>query len=121
MDDNAYLRISLSKAVPACTVTDMDDAFLEKLLFAQRLCHLQFKINSAFRSKAYEKEKGRSGLSAHCKGMAVDIATTNSKQRFIILAALFGAGFNRIGIGKNFIHVDDDLSKPYPSVFHYYD
>lgn len=119
MDD--YLSISLGTAVPKCSVSDMDEAFLDKLLFAQKLAGRKFKINSAFRSLAHEKQKGRSGRSAHCKGLAVDIASTDSRARFVIVAALLGAGFNRIGIGKNFIHVDDDLSKLHPVIFHYYD
>lgn len=99
----------------------MDESFLEKLLFAQKLAGMKFRINSAYRSVAFEKSRGRSGLSAHTKGKAADVSTRDSKSRYIVLAALLGAGFNRIGIGKNFIHVDDDLSKPHPVIFHYYD
>lgn len=116
-----YLSISLGTAVPKCSVSDMDEVFLNKLLFAQKLAGRKFKINSAFRSFAYEKQKGRSGRSSHCKGLAVDIASPDSGTRFVVIAALLGAGFNRIGIGKNFIHVDDDLSKSHPVIFHYYE
>lgn len=116
-----YLSVSLGTAVPKCSVSDMDENFLDKLLFAQKMCALKFRINSAYRSKAYEKEKGRSGRSSHCKGLAVDISTPDSGLRYIVVTALLAAGFNRIGIGKNFVHVDDDLSKPHPIIFHYYD
>lgn len=116
-----YLSISLGTAIPKCSVSDMDTDFLEKLLFAQKLAGRKFRINSAFRSVSYEKVHHRNGRSAHCLGKAADISATDSKSRYIIVAALLGAGFNRIGIGKNFIHVDDDLKRAHPVIFHYYD
>lgn len=116
-----YLCISLGTAQPKCEIKDMDTAFLEKLLFAQKLCGRKFRINSAYRSVAYEKSKGRSGRSAHCTGQAVDVSTRDSKTRYVVVAALLSAGFNRIGIGKNFVHVDDDLKRVHPVIFHYYD
>lgn len=116
-----YLSVSLSTAVPKCSVSDMDMEFMDKLLFAQKLAGKKFRINSAFRSVSYEKEHNRNGRSAHCLGKAVDISTTDSKSRYIVVAALLGAGFNRIGIGKNFVHVDDDLKRAHPVIFHYYE
>lgn len=113
--------ISIGTAVPKCSVSDMDEDFLDKLLLAQKCAGLKFRINSAFRSVQYEKSKGRSGKSSHCLGKAVDISCSDSKRRYIILTALLLTGFNRIGIGKTFIHVDDDLSKSHPVIFHYYD
>lgn len=116
-----YLSVSLGTAMPKCSVSDMDEDFLDKLLFAQKLCGRKFRITSAFRTVAYEKSKGRSGRSAHCLGKAVDISTTDSKSRYVVVAALLHAGFNRIGIGKTFVHVDDDLKRAHPVIFHYYE
>lgn len=116
-----YLSVSLGTATPKCSVSDMDEDFLDKLLFAQKLCGCKFRITSAFRTVSYEKSKGRSGRSAHCLGKAVDISTIDSKTRYIVVAALLNAGFNRIGIGKNFVHVDDDMKRVHPVIFHYYD
>lgn len=113
--------ISLGTAVPHCSVSDMDQDFLDKLLLAQKCAGVKFRINSAFRSVQYEKSKGRSGRSAHCLGKAVDISATDSKCRYVIVTALLLSGFNRIGIGKSFIHVDDDLTRSHPVIFHYYD
>ena len=45
------------------------------------------------------------------KGLAVDIVVRNSGQRYKILMGLIGAGFNRFGIGENFLHVDKDETK----------
>lgn len=112
------LCISLGSAVPKCEVKDMDEGFLQKLLFAQKIYGRKFKVNSAFRSVAYEKQQGRAGRSSHTKGIAADLGVTNHQQRLYIVAALIVAGFRRIGIAKNFIHVDDDASKV-PSLWLY--
>ncbi|MCR5352567.1 MAG: hypothetical protein K6E35_08785 [Bacteroidales bacterium] len=89
----------------------MDQDFLTFLLAAQKLYGKKFKLNSAFRSVAYEKKKGRNGLSSHCKGVAVDIYCRDHGDRIRILRALFRVGFFRIGIAQTFIHVDYDKSK----------
>lgn len=116
-----YLSVSLGTAMPKCSVSDMDEEFLGEQKFIQKLCGRKFRITSAFRTVAYEKSKGRSGRSAHCLGKAVDISTTDSKSRYVVVAALLHAGFNRIGIGKTFVHVDDDLKRAHPVIFHYYE
>lgn len=71
----------------------------------------ELKINSAYRSKEYEKRMGRDGSSSHCLGKAVDIScTSNSKRHFIIKFALQN-GINRIGVYKTFIHLDTAIYK----------
>lgn len=110
--------ISLGTAVPPCEVSDMDQDFLNHLLLAQKALGKKFRINCAYRSLAYEKSKGRNGLSSHVKGLAVDIATPNHADRLFIVAALIMMGFRRIGIARTFIHVDDDADKN-PSLWLY--
>jgi hypothetical protein len=41
--------------------------------------------------------------------MAADIACDNSRDRFELIKALIEAGFKRIGVRKDFIHVDVDF------------
>ena len=89
----------------------MDKEFLLKLDRARDLAGIPFKINSAYRTPEHNAKIGGKPNSSHLKGLAVDISVTNSRQRFIILKALLDTGFNRIGIAKSFIHVDDDKSK----------
>ena len=89
----------------------MDKEFLLKLDRARDLAGIPFKINSAYRTPEHNAKIGGKPNSSHLKGLAVDISVTNSRQRFIVLKALLDTGFNRIGIAKSFIHVDDDKSK----------
>ena len=68
----------------------------------------------------HNREVGGTENSAHLAGLAVDIKCTDAWSRFKILHALLSVGFQRIGIGRTFIHVDDDLTKPQGVVWDYY-
>jgi uncharacterized protein YcbK (DUF882 family) len=96
---------------PGCSMSSMDQEFLRKLNLARELADIPFKLNSAFRSVHWEKMQGRDGNSTHTEGKAVDIHCINSSDRFKIVQGLILAGFNRIGISKDFVHVDSSVLK----------
>lgn len=93
--------------VPSCSLQNMQQSTMSKLDTAREIADIPFVINSAYRSSAHDKSKGRSGTGAHTLGRAVDIRCNDSGSRFKILNAIIKAGFNRIGIAKTFIHADD--------------
>ena len=90
---------------------NMDEDFLYSLDHARELAGIPFVITSAYRTPEKNKEVGGSENSSHLKGLAVDIRVRSSSERYTILNALICVGFNRIGIGENFIHVDQDPEK----------
>lgn len=90
---------------------NMNVNFLAKLDEAREIAEIPFIINSAYRTKEHNKKVGGKPNSSHLRGLAVDIKATDSRTRFLVLQALISVGFNRIGIAKTFIHVDDDESK----------
>lgn len=90
---------------------EMDIAFLNKLSKARELAAIGFKITSGYRSASHNTKVGGVPSSSHTLGYAVDIYAPTSRQKYLIINALLEAGFNRIGVAKNFIHVDDDPSK----------
>ena len=94
------------KCVPPCTIDDMQQVFLDKLDELRFYAGIPLVLNCAYRSVEYDKKKGRSGKSAHCAGLAVDIRCTTGQNRLKILRACYRAGITRIGIGRTFIHVD---------------
>lgn len=102
-----FSEAEFQRCSPACSLSDMDDSFMNRLQTARDLAGLPFRISSAYRSVVYEQKKKRSGTSYHCKGRAVDILCRNTFDRFVIVNALLKAGFTGIGIHSNFIHVDD--------------
>ena len=75
----------------------------------------QFKkpivINSGYRTIEHNHKVGGVDTSSHLDGLAVDIKCNNSPDRFKLLTILLEVGFNRVGVGSSFIHVDIDTSK----------
>jgi zinc D-Ala-D-Ala carboxypeptidase len=91
----------------------MDWNFMLLLDKAREIAGISFKITSGYRSYEHNKKVGGRLGSSHCKGLAADIAATNSQERGLIMKGLYKAGFTRIGLDfeRNFIHVDLDDSK----------
>ena len=79
---------------------------------ARELAGVPFVITSGLRSDEHNARVGGSPGSSHLTGNAVDLHCESSRNRKKIVDALLQAGFSRIGIGRNFIHVDNDRSKP---------
>jgi hypothetical protein len=91
---------------------NMNKEFLLLLDNAASYSAVPFNINSGFRTPSHNKQVGGSPTSSHLFGLAADISASSSINRYIILHSLMLAGFTRFGIGKTYIHVDFDLSKP---------
>lgn len=96
---------------------NMNPLILEMLDQAREKFDKPIKINSGYRTQAYNENLKARGYkaspnSSHLKGLAVDIHCNNSKDRFELIDILLDVGFNRIGIANTFIHVDIDIDKP---------
>lgn len=90
---------------------NMDVDFLNKLAEARKLAAVAFKITSGYRTKKHNEKVGGVPSSSHTRGCAADIYAPTSRQKYIIINSLLQVGFNRIGVAKNFIHVDSDATK----------
>lgn len=102
-----YFKDSEFKAcTPSCSIEQMDQAFLLLLDDIREYAGIPLVLNSAYRSPAYEKKHGRTGTSAHCQGLAVDILCRTSSNRYKIVKAALECGVRRIGIGPTYIHID---------------
>jgi hypothetical protein len=99
---------------------NMDADFLEMLDEARSRAGIPFVITSGFRTDEHNAELGGANDSSHLKGCAADIFAYTSRDRFLILTSLLEAGFDRIGIGEDFIHVDSDWEKSGNLVWTYY-
>ena len=94
----------------------MEPQVLEALDVARDIAGFPFIVTSGFRTVAHHRKLTEMGYktsknSSHLLGWAVDIAVPNSRKRFLMIEALLDADFTRIGIGKDFIHVDMDPNK----------
>lgn len=107
------------KCNPKCTIEQMSERLLRKLDSARELVGIPFVLTSAFRSVEHDKSKGRSGNSAHTRGLAVDVRAATGKEKLQVVDAALKVGFKRIGIHKSFIHLDIDDSLPNPTIWLY--
>lgn len=69
-------------------------------------------ITSGVRCEAYNTKVGGVDSSAHVDGLAADIAVGDGHDRFSLISSALTVGFRRIGVAKNFVHLDVDYSKP---------
>lgn len=107
--------------VPSCTIDDMDTLFLSLLDRIRERAGIPMVLNCAYRSREHDLKAGRTGNSAHTRGKAVDVRCTTSANRYKIVAAALEEGVRRIGIGKTFIHLDNDETLPQGVIWDYYD
>lgn len=91
---------------------NMDYEFIYTLMELRKRVDLPFIITSGYRSKRHNKKVGGVEGSSHRKGYAVDIKCTNGYFRLRIIKEALALGIRRIGVSKNFIHIDIDPDKP---------
>jgi len=90
---------------------NMQESTLIALDNAREIAGIPFLINSGYRTRSHNKKVNGVSDSSHLHGYAVDIRAIGSWTRMRIVSALMDAGFNRIGIGKKFVHADNDPNK----------
>jgi len=95
-----------------CGFSTLNYSTIIKLNQTRFILNSKIIITSGCRCSSHNNFIKGSPNSSHLKGLAIDISCPTSSYRFKLIISLFLSGFNRIGIGKNFIHADDDLSKP---------
>lgn len=82
-----------------------------KLDKVRELCGFPLVIHSGIRTPEHNAIVGGVDSSAHELGYAADIRALSSNTRFKLVEAALLAGFRRIGIGRTFVHLDDDPNK----------
>jgi len=82
-------------------------------------------INSGYRTEEHNARVGgkpkteTSKGSSHMYGLAADLSCTNSTDRYNLIFLLQQTGFQRIGVGSTFIHVDIDFDKAQSKIWTY--
>lgn len=102
-----------------CGSDNISADFVDDLESVRNLLGRGMRITSGVRCSSHNKQIGGVATSAHVTGKAADIACSSSRDRFELLPLLL-SGFARVGIGRHFIHVDNDESKPQEVCFDYY-
>ena len=89
----------------------MSKELLSKLDMIREEYGKPIHINSGYRTEAHNEKVGGKPASSHLKGLAVDVACSASRDRFNFVNLCVKHGITRIGIAKNFIHIDIDGDK----------
>lgn len=111
----------MQRCSPPCSLQDMEQEFMDRLDAVRQRAGIPLVATCAYRSRDWDIARGRSGNSAHTKGLGVDIRANASDTRMKIVKAALEVGIKRIGIGKGFVHLDIDESLPQGVMWHYYE
>lgn len=102
-------------ACPCCNglpkIDEQFKLFIEMLQNTRDMYGGKIRITSGYRCINHNKEVGGASDSSHLKGIAVDVACTNDEARLKLVSSALRAGFERIGVGNKFIHLDIDSEK----------
>lgn len=92
----------------------INPVFVAKLDSIREDVGFPMKINSGVRTLHHNKEVGGVENSAHTAPCycAADIRVRSRAQRDTIIASAKRHGITRIGIGRTFVHLDIDSTKP---------
>ncbi len=93
-----------------CGVADIKQELAVKVQQVRDLVGRSIIINSGVRCERHNGNIGASETSSHIGGWAADLGYKGSGERYQLLNAAFQI-FDRVGIAKNFIHVDVDANK----------
>lgn len=108
--------------VPVCDHAAKDllsDTLLGYLCELERTLSFKLHFVSGFRCDACNEAAGGVPNSGHLRGLAVDCLIPDSATRFKVIHCALRIGFRRIGIGKNFIHLDIDDRLPQNMIWTY--
>lgn len=113
-----YFKQSEFDCKCGCGLNNVDTELVFKLNRARKIARTTFFITSSCRCKEHNNKVGGSNNSTHLDGEAFDIGCLQSEKRYKILNSLIRVGFTRIGIYKDFIHVDGDTEKSQNVIWH---
>jgi len=116
-------------ACPCCGLSTISTKLVEDLQWLRDKIGQPLVITSAVRCSAHNKKVGGVPLSAHVPqdvfdgegvvGHAIDIKCNNMRLRYKLLKYGFQK-FPRVGVGADFIHLDNDRSKSQVVCWDYY-
>lgn len=90
----------------------LDEGLMKMLDAARYNANIPFVITSGLRTPAENAACGGVNDSSHLTGLAADILCENDTDRYLIVNGAVQAGFKRIGLGNQHVHLDIDTSKP---------
>jgi hypothetical protein len=117
--DKEYFEIEEFACKCGCKENKISPNIIKMLNVARNVAGIPFEITSGYRCEKHNKAVGGVAGSSHIGGSAVDILCGNDRDRYRIILGLLTAGFNRIGVGADFIHCDIDEYKSADVIWKY--
>ena len=93
---------------------------LTRLNIMRALYGAPLVVTSGNRCRFWNTHEGGKKNSEHLTGEAADVQCTNSVDRWLMDEAARQAGFDRLGLGKDFLHVGVSRELPQKVLWHYY-
>lgn len=90
----------------------MDVAFIMKLQKMRNLYSKPIRITSGYRCPTHNRNICGNPSSKHLQGIAADLFALSASEKFWLVRYAIEAGFAGIGVGRDFIHVDDRAGAP---------
>ncbi len=90
---------------------DLDKKLQTLLYIFDKAIPIDIIATSGRRSIEKNKEVRGVANSSHLTGLALDLACTDSTTRYTITYFAYIAGFKRIGLAKDHVHLDADDTK----------
>jgi hypothetical protein len=101
--DPRLFRCSCGREV--CDAPTPNPALIEMLNVMRHLYGQPMAVTSGPRCRWYNEQEHGDPKSEHLYGDGADLACVSSRQRYQMLNAARLAGFKRVGIGADFLHV----------------
>ena len=118
-DMTAHFSRSEFSCKCGCGLSGIHLDLVKKLECVRERFGMPIRVTSGMRCRKHNKKiAGSSEYSAHLFGLAADLACTDSSTRHSLLPIVLDE-FNRVGIAKDFIHVDLDWMKDRDVVWTY--
>lgn len=102
------------KSCPDCglNLVDRNPDFLQALNTARELYGKPMNAESMTRCEKHNREIGGAPHSAHMDGRAADIECHGTRDRALLVFALFAAGFRRLELKRGNVHCDMKRDAP---------
>ena len=104
---------------PCCKRNKTTDKFMKKLQEIRDHYGKPMVVRSGYRCKQHNLEAGGVANSVHLDGNAADIEILDGANRFNFIQVCIALGIKRIGLHKQFIHIDIADNRPSPQVWFY--
>ncbi|MEW6489988.1 MAG: D-Ala-D-Ala carboxypeptidase family metallohydrolase [Thermodesulfobacteriota bacterium] len=95
-----------------CGAAEVDPALVSRLQDLRRRLGRPLVVTSGVRCAAHNAAVGGAQASEHLTGQGVDVRAVSPREKYEVVAEAMAAGFLRIGVGREFIHLGVSPSHP---------